>query len=695
MKATRAIIHYSLFAALIGAMPYCADAAMRVGNNSRSYAQAYQQVNSMRNPVQTAQPQTQQMVVVTPSTDVENNLPVRVADEELAQEIATQPTDSAAYDRLTQCAMIYPNGEFAWDSPTIGSGVGGADTCVAVVELRGYQAGPNGEDLVLARANLAAGDRITCNIGSFPESTMITSAVESFTFPADRAPTMDDVLAQMNQEQKQNAGMKIVAGALIGGLGGNMSGANDPGNDSLLGTDRGKVQNTVIGALSGAALMAGNAYAGKVAGDTILSAGVNAAAGGVVGNMSASGDSVLRIERCEINGESTTCLWGALVTSTALPVSQTAYYNIDTGVTYVCDANGNNCNEQDLVSIRLTAFPDNTVDELERDQIIETINMDAGKQYFMAIENGKISIVSASDATSANSEYADNIDGLVTSTALPVSQTAYYNIDTGVTYVCDANGNNCNEQDLGSIRLTAFQDKTVDELERDQIIETIKMDAGKQYFMAIENGKISIVSANDATSANSEYADNIDGSRGIFAKIASAGTINIDGSRGIFAKIASAGTIDQQIPAMIQMTDKAFGMTSEDWREWKSANGAGQPIYGRSGNGVAYALSKPGDINNFYPMMQDATDGSLIDFGNKARLKSTLIGAGVGGALGGFAGYQGAQLDVQNRWVSAVREYEDSLTKVYCVTGDRYLSKYNDAVFIPAITTPTASDTEQ
>lgn len=577
MKATRAIIHYSLFAALIGAMPYCADAAMRVGNNSRSYAQAYQQVNSMRNPVQTAQPQTQQMVVVTPSTDVENNLPVRVADEELAQEIATQPTDSAAYDRLTQCAMIYPNGEFAWDSPTIGSGVGGADTCVAVVELRGYQAGPNGEDLVLARANLAAGDRITCNIGSFPESTMITSAVESFTFPADRAPTMDDVVAQMNQEQKQNAGMKIVAGALIGGLGGNMSGANDPGNDSLLGTDRGKVQNTVIGALSGAALMAGNAYAGKVAGDTILSAGVNAAAGGVVGNMSASGDSVLRIERCEINGESTTCLWGALVTSTALPVSQTAYYNIDTGVTYVCDANGNNCNEQDLVSIRLTAFPDNTVDELERDQIIETINMDAGKQYFMAIENGKISIVSASDATSANSEYADNIDG----------------------------------------------------------------------------------------------------------------------SRGIFAKIASAGTIDQQIPAMIQMTDKAFGMTSEDWREWKSANGAGQPIYGRSGNGVAYALSKPGDINNFYPMMQDATDGSLIDFGNKARLKSTLIGAGVGGALGGFAGYQGAQLDVQNRWVSAVREYEDSLTKVYCVTGDRYLSKYNDAVFIPAITTPTASDTEQ
>ena len=124
MNTKRAIIHYSLFAALIGVVPTMTFAAMRVGNHSRSYAQAYQQVNALNTPVQTTETPT----VVTPSTDVENNLPVRVADADLAQEISASSTDSAAYDRLARCAMIYPNGEFAWDAPTVGAGVGGADT---------------------------------------------------------------------------------------------------------------------------------------------------------------------------------------------------------------------------------------------------------------------------------------------------------------------------------------------------------------------------------------------------------------------------------------------------------------------------------------------------------------------------------------------------------------------------------------
>ena len=139
---------------------------------------------------------------------------------------------------------------------------------------------------------------------------------------------------------------------------------------------------------------------------------------------------------------------------------------------------------------------------------------------------------------------------------------------------------------------------------------------------------------------------------------------------------------------MIEMRDKAFGMSQSDWRDWRRSNSAGIPIYGRSTNGDAYVLPEGTDarIQNFYPLKVDASDGSLIDFGNKARLKSTLIGAGVGGALGGLSGYQGAQLDVQNRWVTAVREYEDSLSKVYCATGNRYLSAYNDTVFIPTMT---------
>lgn len=558
MKTNRSIIHYSLLAALVVMTPFCSEAALRVGNYSRGYNSNYQQ--NMQNVINAAPAP----VITTPSTDTENNLPVKVADEELAKEIASGATDTpVAFNQLEQCSMIYPNGEFAWDNPTLGAGAGGADTCVAVVELRGYQAGLDGSDLVLARATLAAGDSMKCNIESFPEATMVVSAVENFTFPADAAPTMDDVIKQMNQEQKKNAGLKIAAAAIIGGIGGNMAGSNDPGNDSLLGTSDSKIKSTVIGALGGGAIGAGNAYAGKVAGDVILSASVNAAAGGLVGNMAGVGNSVLRIEKCTLpEGKETTCLWGALATTKTLDSGKTAFYNIDTDEIYVCDSNFSNCETENLVSIKLDAYPDSDIEQVTAEQF-EAISSNPANQYYYLNNNGVISMVPA----------------------------------TG-------------------------------------------------------------------------------------------GVEGVDGSKGIFAKIKEAATIERQIPAMIEMRDKTFGMTQSDWREWKRANSGGQTIYGRSTSGTAYVLPETtiADIQNFYPMMVNAEDGSLIDFGNKARLKSTLIGAGVGGALGGLAGYQGAQLDVQNRWVAAVREYEDSLTKVYCATGNRYLSEYNDTVFIPKMT---------
>ena len=68
---------------------------------------------------------------------------------------------------------------------------------------------------------------------------------------------------------------------------------------------------------------------------------------------------------------------------------------------------------------------------------------------------------------------------------------------------------------------------------------------------------------------------------------------------------------------------------------------------------------------------------------NQARAKGTLVGTAAGGAIGGFAGYQGAQSEITNRWTAAVREYEDSLSNFVCMTGARYLSKYNDYVQIP------------
>ena len=563
MKSSRSIIHYSLFAALIGMTPMCADAGLRVGNHSRSYAEAYQQVNALQNSDINA---VTTPIATTASEDTENNLPVRVADETLVEQIKSGDADApVAFNQLEQCSMIYPTGEFEWDSPSLGSKAGISDTCVAVVELRGYQAAADGSDLVLARAKLAAGDTFKCNISSFPESSMIVQAVESFTFPADAEPTMEDVEKQLNQEQKQNAGLKIAAGTVLGALAGNIVGEGERGSDSLFGTGKEKIQSSIIGGVTGAALMAGNSYAGKVAGDVILSTGVNAAAGSVVGNIVATGDSVLRIEDCKLpTGENTTCLWGYVAESTPLTPDEQAYYDISNAVTYVCNKNSTGCKAETLVSIKLDAYPNIDIESIEEQQF-QTILSDSKYQYFMAIN---------------------------------------------------------------------------------------------------DKNEVSFVPAGGSTE-------------------------NVDTSKGIFAKVSSAARVDRQIPAMIKMKDKAFGMNSSDWREWKKKYGATAEIYGRSTTGDAYDLQNSTglDIQNFYPMKVEASDGGLIDYGNKARLKSTLIGAGVGGALGGFSAYQGAQLDIQNRWTTAVREYEDSLNKVYCATGTRYLSKYNDTVFIPNMTT--------
>ena len=579
MKIQRSIIHYSLFTALIGMVTLTSDAAVRVNNSSRNnYAAAYQQINAMRDQDTTTarMPQSEPMMgTVSGATNMANTQNVPTATN-TNDDVDTNNAEHAA--KMEQCVMIYPNGEFLWDVPMLGVGAGGADTCVAVIELRGFQAGENGQDLVLARANLAAGDSVQCNISSFPEATMIPSAVENFVFPADKSPTMDDVIAQMNQEQKQNAGMKIAAGALIGGLSGNIMGKNDSGSEALLGTDKGKIQGTVIGALSGAALMAGSSYAGKVAGDTILHTGVNAAVGSVAGNMAATNGSVLRIEDCELPTGKETCLWGALVVSQ--PITGSAFYNIQTGETYLCSNEyDTNCEREQLVSIVLEAFPDKTVDELDAVEIETSVQSDPSKMFFISVNNGVTSFVSSTGAVRKDGD--------------------------------DTNNN--------------------------------------------------------------------------------AGDVN----QGIFARIQSAGTIDRQIPAMLPIRDKAFGMTTDDWNEWKQSN-SGITIYGRSGDGVGYVLPNGTDVSlkNFYPMKIDATDGSMIDFSNKARLKSTMIGAGLGGALGGFAGYQGAQSDVQNRWVTAVREYEDSLSKVYCATGSRYLGAYNDMITIPAASTLTTPQTE-
>lgn len=572
MKQKTSIFYGSLLA-MLACMPNAQSAGIRVGNLSRSNAQGYQQVNDMRYNAAANTLAAQQAAVAA----IPVELPVTVSNPELAEKIRSGDADTpVTVTQLERCSMIYPNGQFEWAGPTIGRGVGGASTCTAVIEMRAYQAGPDGKDLVVARANLSAGESIRCNIEDFPAATWLEEAGK-IKFPADNEPTMEDVIEVMNQEQKQDAGLKIAAGAVLFGVAGNMIGKNEPGKTGLLGGGEDKLKTTAIGALGGAALMVGHTQTGKIAGDTILSAGVNATAGAVVGNMVAAGDAVLRIEDCIINGDKKSCIWGYVAKGKEFSDTgddgkpQAAFYNIGGDEeTIVCkEVNGvyQNCEFRELISI-----------ELEGQSAVKN-------------DNG----------------YAASLEDLAAK----------------------------NYQEL----------------------------KGQRYELKIDN--------------------NYNKGRYLESVSPEARTSTT------YVKIKSAKTSDKKEPALIAgVKDKAFGYKKGDWDDVKKDTSYWNPdnLYLRNDNNEAYKTKTMDySLNDFYPMYRNAQDGNLIDFGNKARLKSTLTGAGIGGAMGAFSGYQGAKKDVEERWVTAVREYKDSLSKVYCGTGARFLSQYNDIVTIPAM----------
>ena len=86
--------------------------------------------------------------------------------------------------------------------------------------------------------------------------------------------------------------------------------------------------------------------------------------------------------------------------------------------------------------------------------------------------------------------------------------------------------------------------------------------------------------------------------------------------------------------------DSTFGKKSKDWEIWKDKN-TNVKIYKNPGKGQVGDPIENATVKYFYPMYIDAEDGPIVDLGNKARLKSTLIGAGAGGALGAFTAYNG------------------------------------------------------
>lgn len=544
-------------------MPYTSMAGLRVGNLSRSNAAAYQQVNEMRNT----------------AMNTANPIPTNGATAQAAETVS---------DEMQQCPMIYPGGEFVWARPTVGRGVGGAATCTAVVEMRAVGAGLNGSDAVVARANLAAGDSVLCNISHFPKATYLPAAGD-FEFPADAEPTPEDVVAVLNAEQKQHAGLKIAAATILGGLSGNIAGKNEPGNDGLLGGGKSKTSGTIIGALGGAALMTGSVYGGKVAGDMILSTGVNAAAGAVVGNIISGGDSVLRIEPCTVDGKQVKCLWG----------------------------------------------------------YIEEYDNAEGKTAYVSKNNPKRFMVCSLDKEKGEEkcEYND-----LNTTGATIKGCDFYET---------------RRSDKGNVDL-------------EDIFASDKFEcANAESKHCYKEGKMKKIDSGEC-----------DASADIW--------IELEGDFAIISSTKAAMVVD--------VKDKPLGWKKSEWSKFVESFGQNE-VVGRTGKGTATYLDVESSndstddnkgnkkislqdvANKFSPADQDSDGGSSIELGNKARMKGTLTGAGVGGALGAFSAYQGAQQEIEARWVSAVQEYKDSLQKVYCVTGTRFLSQYNDAVIIPSIGT--------
>ena len=547
----------SLFLVIGTVLPV--DAKVSVKNSSnRSYSEAYQQINAMR---------YQQDYSNTATTaSATENLPVAVSDEKLAESILNNTAENVNVSDLEACSMIYPNGVFRWEIPESGIRNNQVPQCVAVVELRNANT-----NVILATTTVAAGDSLKCNIDSFPESNMNATALAKTELPADVAPTIQDVEAVMNQENKQNAGFKIAAGAIISGIAGNLLAPKEAGDTKMFGTGKTQLVDTAIGAAAGAGIMAASSYSGKVAGDTIKSTAVNAASGMIVGNMLAgtsSGNSVIATTKCKLDSGEVDCIIG-------------------------------------------------TCAEKSKDKITDGQKLNETMyHYFINFRTCK-EMLKCTIKEQTNGTYTK-----------------------------------CSQENMANY-----------------IDVAVKMRSGNKLCSSLKDSEFSSIDLtykHPSSDDPAELEKNVDQNPGVYALVASATITN--GRKHAYA-VMDLGT-------------KPLGYKLSDWTDTLSKQG-GIRYFNRNSDGTVGDAFK-GECT-FEPKTRDADDGGLIDLSNQARAKGTMIGAGVGGAMGGFAGYQGAKSEVTDRWTAAVREYEDSLSNFVCMTGGRYLSKYNDYADIPTL----------
>jgi hypothetical protein len=532
----------------------------------------------------------------------EGELPVRVADKKLEDSIRAGANPNVSIAHLEACGMIYSNGSFLWDVPDAGIEFGSNQpTCVAEIYMKAAPEGqaPGGpNDKLVAIAHVPAGGSIKCNIDAFPQTGYQPAAGE-VTFPHDQEPTMEEVVAVMDREQKQNAAMKSISAAVVGGVG-----------MYLATKDNDKKATTYIAAAAGAAGAGGMAYAstqtGKVVGDTIMGAGMNTVAGAVMGNMGAgmgSTGEVLVIRDCDKpkssgSGDSSSsvgsggkCLWGYVTKG-----GQSIYKDVP--------ASNNYTNSKYVHGIAPCYYD---------------INKNA---WCVELQGTEIKIEDA-------------------------RYTKVYGL-----YNVVLEGFDGKMADLANLRGPDWGDK---------VFGTSGSGADKKGVCMHMEGDKAIIGPK--ATCGGGFETNV-------VKIESA---YYKGSR----RMAMMKGVTEGIEG------KTFGLTLEDY-ENPEKNIKTTDVVGRNADGTENGETfTEAEVSNFRPMTQDSSDGGVVDFENKARMKGTLIGAGAGGALGGLSAYQGAKSEIEERYIVALQEYEGSLRKVYCMTGSRFLKSYNDTVVIP------------
>jgi len=561
--------------------PYSvANAGLRISNDSMIKSQAAMNASARASAAQAMAPQPARVVT---NDDGET---VTISDE-----------------TMDACSKVYPGGVFDWAKPTSGIKRGGNATCVALVELRNYKNSVSTEYNVLATTYLAAGDSMKCNIDDFAE---VTPFGKGYEYPADNPPTIEDVEKAMVQENKSGAGWKILGAALVGGIGGNLVGKGDAGSDSMFGTNSEKLKTTAIGAVGGAALMTASTQVNDYkAGSVILSTGVNAAAGAVAGNLLATGDDVLKIDKCDlVTGQdekgkdvkvSKYCLYGALDK------------DAENGQKYSFDTPG----ENDKDTIQQNMFYD----------------IKSGVTYFCS---------STDDSDKFKNCWRTELTKIVFEDMTASDCQGFLDKDTKTTYDSVTGfSQDCKNKlrELHNTSRYAYQERAKDDKEENKILEK-------------------------------------------------------NNNTGTFIKIKTASAAGNRVSAKIEVTDaamkKMFGYTYADWMAGKlDKDGVfknKEKLYDYQGKEIIGA-----NVDKFHPAMQSVDDSDTIDFNNKARTKSTLIGAGAGAGLGALSGAAGADTEIQQRWVTAVQEYKDSLKNVSCSTGNKYLAPYNDIVILPAM----------